>query len=744
MNQLFEHGKWIGAGGGVGRTSPVRPAPFFRKNFTLEKLPEHAEVFFSGLGYSELYLNGKKVDDGVLQPVVTQYDKRAGYLKYDITSLLQVGENVFGAILGNGWYNCSTENTWYFERSSWRDYPKMILELYCDGVPAVVSDHSWKCSKGMGPLRFDALREGETYDARMEMPGWNTVGFDDSGWFKSAIVPGPGGVMTEQTMPPCKVTKLLPAVRVVPGPPKDAVVYDVGQIITGWCRIKVRGERGAKIKLIYSELMDHYNVNIDRKDLEPYVFSDKFQTDEYILKGDGLEEWEPRFVYHGFRYIRVETEGQVELTELTGCVVHTAFDFLTEFESSDPVLNQLHQMTHWSFIDNYTGIPTDCPHREKNGWTGDTLQASEMGLFHYDLESSYRHWLQIMADTQRPNGQFPGIVPTNGWGFNWGSGPAWDSAFLLIPWNVYVYTGKTRILKENYGQMKQYMKYLASMATDHILSFGLGDWCPVDLLRMTDIRITSTGYYYADAVMMQKTAALLGYDEDSKQFGELAETIKNAFHKAFYRGNGLYGTDDAPLREDDVTALATALYWGLCPESEAGIVAKRLNDVFVARQYKADFGILGAKYILRVLADYGYGETAYRILMQPAYPGWVNWINLGATTLWEQWKGFASHCHIMYGDIAAWMIQYLGGITPDESAPGFRALTIRPFAPQNLESLHVSSKLASGKVTVDWKKENGTFRLTLTIPEGIPCKVILPDGSEHSQQEPAKEYTCKL
>ena len=743
MDHLFEHGKWIGAGGGLGRTSPVKPAPFLRKTFTLDEVPLKAEVFFCGLGYSELYLNGKKVDDGVLQPVITQYDKRTGYLRYDVTALLQKGENVFGVILGNGWYNCSTANTWCFERSSWRDYPKMILEMYCDGVPAVVSDRSWRVERTSGPIRFDALREGETYDARMEIPGWNLIGFDDSRWGSVSVVPGAGGVMTEQTMPPCRVTKRLLMTKVCPGSSKG-VIYDAGQIITGWVNVKVKGEAGAKLKFIYSELIDHYNANLERKDQAVYVFSERFQEDEYILKGDGIEEWEPRFVYHGFRYVLVEIEGSAEVTALTGCVVHTDFEFLTEFESSDPVLNKLHENTHWSFIDNYTGIPTDCPHREKNGWTGDALQASEMGLFHYDLEESYHHWIQIMADTQRPSGQFPGIVPTNGWGYNWGNGPAWDSAFLLIPWNVYVYTGKTRLLEENYDKMKQYMKYLASMATDHIVSFGLGDWCPVDPNRITDSRITSTGYYYGDAVMMQKTAALLGKSDDAVKFGKLAESIKNAFHTSFYRGNGLYGCHDTPMRDDDVTALATALYWGLCPESEQAITAKRLNDLFEARQYKADFGILGTKYILRVLSDNGYAETAYRILMQPAYPGWVNWINLGATTLWEQWKGFASRCHIMHGDIAAWMIQYLGGIQPDETAPGFTALTIRPFPPQGLESLRVSSKLASGKVTVDWKQKDGDFSLSLMIPAGIPCRVILPDGSEQQQQTPFAQYHCSL
>ena len=744
MEHLFEYAKWLGAGGAASKKSPARPAPFFRKSFQLEEIPQKAEVYFCGLGYSELYLNGVKVDDGVLQPVVTQYDKRAGYLKYDVTPLLQKGENVFGVILGNGWYNSSTPDSWGFEHSNWRDYPKMILEMYCDEAIFLFSDTSWKCLKKDGPIRFDALREGETYDARMEQEGWNLPGYDETSWEKPSIVPGVSGVLAEQTMPPCRVTQRLPMVKVVPGPPKDKVVYDVNQIITGWVNIKVKGDAGAKVTITYSEQMDLYDVYIDRKDITPYVFSERFQQDEYILKGSSLEEWEPRFVYHGFRYVQVEIEGNAELVEITGCLVHTDFEFLTVFNSSDTILNKLHENTHWSFIDNFTGIPTDCPHREKNGWTGDAQLASEMGLFHYDLESSYFYWLQSICDAQWPNGQIPGIVPTSGWGYNSANGPAWDSALIVIAWNVYVFTGKTRCLEKYYDNMKRYVKYLGTMAENHILAFGLGDWCPVDLRRITDSRITSTGYYYADACIMQKIATILGKNADAEYFSKLAKNVKKAFNETFYRGDGLYGCSDKPLRDDDVTALACALYWNLCPETECAITAKRLNDIFVSRQYKADFGILGTKYILRVLSDYGYKETAYKILMQPAYPGWVDWINRGATTLWEQWRGFASRCHIMHGDIAAWMIQYLAGIVPDENAPGFSALTISPFAPETLDSLYVSCKLASGKVIVDWKKLDDVFILNLTIPYGVPCKVIMPDGTEYSQVQENVEYRCQI
>ena len=368
---------------------------------------------------------------------------------------------------------------------------------------------------------------------------------------------------------------------------------------------------------------------------------------------------------------------------------------------------------------------------------GDALLAAETGLFNFDLASSYHDWLQSVADAQRPNGQLPGIVPTGGWGFNWGSGPAWDSAFLLIPWYVYLYTGKAQIIEENYAGMKRYIEYLDTLATNHIVRFGLGDWCHVDRSRITDTRVTSTGYYYADTVVMAKCAELIGNKKDAKAFHDLAKQIAISFNNQFYNGDGTYA-------KGEITALGCALYQGLCPLEETAKTAAKLDESVKANRYRADFGILGAKYVPRALADYGYAQSAYRLITQPAFPGWVDWINHGATTLWESWTGADSQNHIMYGDIAAWMLQYLAGITPDEKHPGFSELTIRPFAPQELNALKVSCLLPCGSVKVDWKKEKNTFRLNLALPKGVPCTVILPNGITHTQKKTVMNYECEL
>ena len=727
--------KWIGSGAvHVNSSAPSKPAPYFRRTFRYDGNAKSAEVFFCGLGWSELYLNGKKVGDSVLTPSVTQYDRRARYVRYDVTGLLRSGENVFGVILGNGWYDCSTQEVWHFDKASWQDYPKFLFELLLDGACALCSDDSWRCLKEDGPIRFNELRNGEFYDARRETVGWSESGFDDSSWMPGKIVPGPGGVLTEQTMPPCKVMRRLSPVAILPDV-EGGRIYDFGQNITGWARIRVKGTSGAELALAYSEEISLNKDQILPRKMAAFIKSGKFQTDSYILRGGGEETWEPRFTYHGFRYLQIRTEGDADVLEVQGCLVHTAFQKLTEFESSDPVLNKLHACTLWSFVDNFTGIPTDCPHREKNGWTGDALMAAETGLSHFDLAASYHDWLQTMADAQRPNGQLPGIVPTSGWGFNWGSGPAWDSAFLLIPWYVYLYTGETRIIEENYGAMKRYLDFCRTMAKDDLLDFGLGDWCHVDISRITEVRLTSTGFYHLDLTTMRKCAELLGRASDAAEFERRARMVKKSFQNTFYRGDGIFG-------KGEQTALACALYCGLCSPEETVPTAQKLNEAVIRNQYRADFGILGAKWVPRALAENGFGETAYRLISQPAFPGWVDWVNRGATTLWENWFGTSSQNHIMFGDIAAWMIQYLGGIVPDERHPGFSELTIRPLVPRDLNFLKVSRKIPAGIVSVEWGKTKDKLQLRLAVPEGIPCRVFLPDGRQIRQTVPVMLHEC--
>lgn len=728
---------WISAGFCLNNwQAPARPAPYFRRAFEWDGRGE-AVVYLCGLGYYELYLNGEKVGDHVLDPVVTQYDRRARYVKYDLSSRLRKGANTFGVILGSGWYNLLTSEVWHFDKVSWNDYPKLILELEIDGKVALRTDESWKCLREAGPITFTQLRNGEFYDARKEIPGWSENSFDDSAWEKAKIIPGPGGVLTEQVMPPCRVTRTLRPARELKSR-SGGIIYDIGQPVAGWARIRVRGERGAVVRLRYSELINDGEDDIDQSNISSFILSGETQTDRYTLKGGDEEVWEPRFVYHGFNFVEAAVEeGTAEIVALEARVVSTGFTSIGSFESSNRELTTLFEYTRRSFVGNFVGIPTDCPHREKNGWTGDASLASETGLFNFDLASPYAEWIQTIADVQRPNGQLPGIIPSGGWGFNWGSGPVWDSAFILIPYNVYLYTGDRSIIERNYGQMRQYIRFLETLADNRIIEFGLGDWCHYDHSRIVDTKVTSTAYSYCETVTVAKCAELLGRDGDAAELRALAAEIREAFNKAFYHGGGTYA-------KGEPTALALALEFGLCPEKERSAVAAKLAGHMENRRCRADFGIVGAKFVPRALAANGYADTACRILTQPDFPGWVHWLSRGATGLWENWDGQASRNHIMFGDIAAWMMQYLAGIVPDEKHPGFSEVTLRPLPAAGVDRVKASHRAPSGQISVEWERDGGEFRLTARIGDGVPGRVELPDGSSRTLAAGENRFECGL
>lgn len=711
-------GSWYGA---------PQPAPLLRRDFTLPGAVQRATLWICGLGYYEARLNGRRVGDHVLDPIVTQYDRRARYLRHDVTALLQPGANAIGVTLGAGWYNCHTAEVWHFDKASWRDYPKLLCELdvtLASGATWTLgSDRTWRCATG--PLVFDGLRNGETYDARLEVPGWDQPGFDDSAWTPAMACAGPGGVLEEQTSPPCRVMTRVPTLTVTPLGAGKAL-FDLGQNIAGWARLRLSGPAGTEITLRYAERLDA-DGQLDAKHIGCFVKSGDFQTDRYILKGEGEESWAPQFTYHGFRWVEVSgLPGEATRRMITGEVVRTSFAEAGRFESSDQTLNALQTCTRWAFIGNFVGIPTDCPHREKNGWTGDAQLAAETGLWNYQAAGSYAQWLDTMADTQRPSGQFPGIVPSAGWGYNWGSGPAWDSAYILIPWYMYLFTGELDTARKHLDGMCRYLDYCADMSDGHIADFGLGDWCSVKGKKPASSALTSSGYVYVCARTVARFAALLGQDAEASARREQAAAIRSAVNATFYRGDGLYD-DGAP------TALACAVYQGLVADSERAATVARLAAHIAALDAKADFGILGAKYIPRVLAEHGHLALAYRLITQPEQPGWAWWLSQGATTLWEDWYGETSRNHIMFGDISAWMYQYLAGIAPDPERPGFAHLHLAPRTVPGLGWVKARHLSPHGRIGSEWHHEaDGSVVYTLIVPDGVTADLSLADGTrEH-------------
>ena len=710
-------GRWINAGLTMGTpTDTMLPAPYLRKTFELTAVPQKASVFLCGLGWHVLYVNNQKADDRVLAPCLTQYDKHVSFIEYDVTGLLKKGRNAVTVMLGNGLFNCH-EPHWSYDKAPWRDYPKLLCDIVVDGQTVAASGKDWKVHNS--PITFDGFRNGQYYDARLEVAGFADPELDDSSWQNAALAVPPGGRVVQETAEPCKVMQSFPLVS-------ERFVtcwestYDFGLNLTGWCRIKVKGAAGTLLKLTYVEKIDPVSGLINLQEVAPYVEKSPFQTDEYILKGDpDGEVFEPCFVYHGFRYVQIWHSAKVEIMDIQAQFVHTAFAGNGCFESSSDTLNTLQKHTLQSFKSNFTGIPTDCPHREKNGWTGDAACAAEAGIWNFNTEKAYTHFLHVLADTQRPDGQLPGIAPTGSWGYNWGSGPAYDTLFFEYPYQLYRFYGRTELIEKYYDKFKLYLEYCGSRAENHLLDFGLGDWCHWDRSVTAPVEITSSGYYYQNVLRTALFAGILGKTDDAADYRELAGKIRESFLKKFDNHDGSFG-------DRSLTATAAALYFGFVENESAVKSADYLVNQARSEQHKANFGILGAKYMPRALADYGYIDDALEVVTQKEFPGWGWQLEHGATSLWENWNGKGSQNHIMFGDISAWMYQYLGGINPLAETPGFKKFIIKPGFAAKLDYVSASYNSPYGIIKSKWQRKGSSIECEFDIPEGSTADIILP------------------
>jgi alpha-L-rhamnosidase len=475
--------------------------------------------------------------------------------------------------------------------------------------------------------------------------------------------------------------------------------------------------------LKYSEKI-HEDGSIDTSNIDTYVKSGEFQTDKYILKGDGMETWEPRFTYHGFQYVQIAGfPGTPSLDSLCGRVVHTALEKRGSFKCSNELLNSIQECSLRSTLYNYHGVPTDCPHREKNGWTGDAALSAEQVLLNFNPVSAYEKWLKDIRDVQRGSGQLPGIVPTGGWGFNWGSGPAWDSVLILIPWYIYLYCGDQSVLEDLYENMKKYVEFMTSMAEDGICNFGLGDWCPPvggPEAFKSPTAVTDTAYYYLDTMILAETASLLGRKEDHSSFAALAASIRKAFRKEFL------DTETGLVKGNCQTSTSCALYQGMInPEEQSRVLEKLVEQIEAANRH-IDCGILGAKYVMHVITDLGRADLAYAMATQTDFPGWGHWIAQGATTLWETWAGDSSLNHHMFSDISAWFYKGLAGINPDTREPGFKHILLKPNPVEGLGWVNASHESAYGMIVCNWKVEKDEFSIHVEVPVNCHATLYMP------------------
>ena len=722
-------GKWITADF-IRREDSAFAAPYLRKTFDISSPVKEAYLTICGLGYFESYINGKKTGDDMLSPAFTRYDATDMYMVYDVAHLLTQGKNALCAVLGNGWYNCFAEDPWNTRAASWRHWPKMICELkvtYENGETEVIpSDTSWKSSHG--PIVFNGIRNGEHYDARLELGNWTEADYDDSAWEGTKIMKSPGGLLSAMEMEPIKVRCIIDAKKMWKTP-SGAYVFDIGQNQAGVGKFTFRGKAGTEITIRYSDVLKD-DGEIDISAIGGFVRSHGFQTDKYIKKSDEAESWHPIFVYHGFQYIEITgIDYEPELSDVQAMTLCTAVEDIGRFSCSDELLNKVQYMCRWSTISNMHSIPTDCPHREKNGWTGDTSLSSEQMLTNFGTRAFLSKWNDDMITSQRPAGQIPCVVPSTGWGYYGLMGPDWSSALINVPYNIYIYNGDKDILAKSYEAIKKNCDFMESMTTDYTLSYGTGDWCPPFEgpaisknmgAYKCPTQVSDTAFFYNAAKTVVKMADILGYGDDAEYYRALAEKIRNVFREKFY------DAEHHTVMGDCQTATATMLYFDLCTEEERRPLINTLISQIERNDWHLDFGVLGCKFVMHSLGRAGEGNVGHRMLAQRTFPGCRRWIDLGATTLWECWNGGGSHNHHMFSDLSSFMYKYVGGISPDENDPGFRHTIFRPAVDCGMESAVASHESMYGEVKCYWSNRDGRLTVNITVPFGCSGTLFLP------------------
>lgn len=701
-----------------GHDKSFAPAPMFRKAWKVEKEIRDARLYISAAAYYKLYINGNVANSEKLDPGYTHYDKRNLYTTIDVTDQLVKGTNAMGVVLGNGFYNEDAPvATWDFEKVSWRDRARMILELhihFTDGTSMVVaSDDSWKTA--IGPHRYNNIYSGETYDAREEIKGWNTAQFDDSAWKNASIAKAPSANLVSQTAQPIRVTNVYPAISMqLFG---DSVyVFDMGINLTGVCEITVSGERGTKVTLQHGELLKE-NGRLEMRNLDIYYTvadGQEFQTDTYILSGEGEEHFIPEFTYHGFRYVELKTDRPITIKQenVKALFMHTDLEKVGHFRSSNELLNQIWDATYQSYLSNLHSIPTDCPQREKNGWLADAHISMDLALLNYDGLKFYEKWMNDFIDNQLPNGRISGIIPSSGWGYDDWIGPVWDAALFIIPDALERYYGDTRAIESVYATCERYLQFLKNKEdAEGTVTYGIGDW--VFYNTQTPTEYTSTIYYFLDNLLMARFAAISG--NDSQPYAKKAEELKELINRKYLnRKTAIYANGSQ-------TSLALPLAFNLVPEELVEKVASNLNRAVVDNDYFLDFGVLGSKYVPRMLSEHGYVDSAYKMATKETVPSWGHWIRQGFTTLAETWAlspefRDASINHVFLGDISAWMTQYLAGINYDEEKRGFERIVIKPHFIEDLAWVEASYKSVKGLIKSEWKRDGNQIKLTVTVP----------------------------
>ena len=705
------------------------PAPLFRRKF-IAPAGAQAELVITGLGFYEVWLNGAHLTKGFLAPYISAADDLIYYDRYDLTEHLLEGENVLAIELGNGFFNDPAGYVWDFDRAPWIGAPRTAfrLTLKKDGEETRIESDEQVLTHP-SPILMDDYRWGEIYDARKELPGWTLPGFDDRLWAHAMPCEAPSGEARLCEAEPLAVREILKPVSIEKQ--DEGYLYDFGVDTTGICRVRICGHAGQKIALYHGEKLKGGKFDMDNIKFEHrYGPDDRVQRDVLILK-EGENDYTPTFTYHGFRYVLVKGLEETQATEelLTMLVISSALPEVGGFDCSDEMANTLQKLTRNSDLSNFIYFPTDCPQREKNGWTADASLSSEHILLNLGAEKSYREWLRNICKAQSDAGALPGVVPTGGWGFDWGNGPAWDNVLFNLPYNLFRLRGDTQTIRECAPNLMRYLTYIGGrLDADGTLAIGLGDWCPVGREAadyVSPLRFTDTVLVSDMARKAEKMFAAVGMLRESAYAKALADDTRAAVRR------NLIDFDTMTVSGSCQTSQAMALYYGMFNREEEQKAFARLLDFIHDKDDHIDTGVLGARVIFHVLSKFGHGDLAMKMIVREDYPSYGNWVARGATSLWEMMMpddNVGSMNHHFWGDISGWFIQCAAGLRPNPDADDALRVDFEPGLNCGLARASAHTQAACGETSLRWRLNGDQAQIELTLPESAHGEVILPEG----------------
>ncbi len=743
---LLEHddwvAQWIGASFyGGPRTSS--PAPYLRKEFAVKKQVIAARLYATALGLYECHLNGVRIGDALLTPGWTDYSKRIQYQSYDVTNLLRSGANSLGAILGDGW---GVGHIAWVGRQRYAERPQLLAQIvltYADGNREIIaSDASWKVTQG-SILESDMLM-GESYDARRELTDWCQPGCNDSAWRAVEVFADQGAALVATNGPAIKRQEVLPPVEIreIPDFVNRRWMFDLGQNMVGWIRLRVRGEKGTTISIRYAEVLNSDGT------LHTENLRSARNMDFYTLKGGEDETWEPHFLFHGFRYVELLGFPGIPTPEtVTGIVIHSEMPSTGHFECSDPLVNQLQRNIVWGQKGNFVDVPTDCPQRdERLGWTGDAQVFIRTAAFNMNVAGFFTKWMRDLEDAQSQEGAYPAVAPNAlGWAIGEG-GPAWADAGVICPWTIYQCYGDTGLLEARYASMQRFIEFLSDTSRSGLRCYaeytgwhGFGDWLALDgsdgREGGTSKELIGTAFFAHSSQLLARIARILGRADDAERYDQLSGQARDAFITRFVNTDGTIvgGTQ---------TSYLLALHFDLLPQNFRSIAVAELEQNIRLRENHLSTGFVGTPYINWVLSEMGHLDTAYALLKQTTWPSWLYSVTQGATTIWERWDGWThdkgfqdagmnSFNHYAYGAVGAWMYAVIGGIDLDSQQPGYKHILMRPqpgggltYAKAELDSMY-------GLIRSAWTLQNGAFNWQITVPANTTATLYIPaqDGS---------------